>query len=102
ESRRRDGTNLGRRGEMRRALLAASLAMAVAGTAVLIAREQHHAPASAPPSPQATFEGALRRHDYRRAYALTDLPLLDVTGGGSSAVTLAHFTAFGKAHALGR
>jgi len=33
---------------------------------------------------------------------LTDLPLLDVTGGGSSAVTLAHFTAFVKTHALGR
>ena len=87
---------------MKRALLAASLAMAVASTAVLISRlpsEQHRLPPVA--DPLAAFNDALHRHDYRRAYALTDLPLIDVKGG-SSALTLAHFAAFARAHAFGK
>jgi hypothetical protein len=86
---------------MRRALLAASLAMAVASTAVLIARTQHHVSLGPPLSPQAAFENAIGRHDYRRAYALTDLPFLKVEGA-ASAITLAHFTAFVRANKFGR
>ena len=87
---------------MRRALLAASLAMAVAAAGVLISRaQQQHAPSPVLLNPQAAFDDALHRHDYRRAYALTDLPFLTIKGG-SSAVTLAHFAAFVRAHGLGR
>jgi hypothetical protein len=82
---------------MRRALLVASLAMAVAATAVLFARTQHHQPPSSPGDPRLAFDAALHRHDYRRAYALTDLHLLKVSGA-SSALTLAHFTAWERAH----
>jgi len=84
---------------MRRAIFAASLAMAVAGTAVLFARAQHHQSPPAPGDPRLAFAAALRRHDYRRAYALTDLPFLKVSGA-SSAVTLAYFTALERAHPL--
>jgi len=85
---------------MRRTLVAASLAMAVIATAVLFARAQGQR--SIPyVNPYAGFDAALHGHDYRRAYALTDLPLEKVVGG-SSAVTLPHFTAFVRAHPFGR
>ena len=86
---------------MRRALVAASLAMAVAGTAVLITRAPRHHPSVESLNPFTAFDAALHRHDYRRAYALTDLPLQKVVGG-SSAVTPPHFIAFARAHSFGR
>jgi hypothetical protein len=75
--------------------------MAVAATAVLFARAQHHQSAPLPGDPRAAFTAALHRHDYRRAYALTDLPFLKVEGA-ASAITLAHFTAFVRANRFGR
>jgi hypothetical protein len=84
---------------MKRALLAASLAMAVAATAVLFARVQDHQAPSSRGDPRAAFDAAVHRHDYPRAYALTDLPLLKVVGA-SSAATLPYFTAFERAHPL--
>jgi hypothetical protein len=85
---------------MRRALLAASVAMAVAAAAVLVVRAQHQVSPGPPLNPQAAFDDAIHRHDYRRAYALTDLPLLKIVGG-SSAVRLTYFTAFVRAHGVG-
>jgi hypothetical protein len=85
---------------MKRALLAASLAMAVIATAVLFARAQHQRSVLSV-NPYAAFDAAVHRHDYRRAYALTDLPLLKVVGG-SSAVNLTHFIAYERRHPFSR
>lgn len=87
---------------MKRALLALSVALALAGTVVLVVRAQRTELRPSPSiDPLAEFNTAVTRHDYRRAYALTDLPLLKVSGG-SSAVTFAHFAAFARTHALER
>ena len=87
---------------MKRALLALSVALALAGAVVLVVRAQRTEPRPSPSvDPLAAFHTAVTRHDYRRAYALTDLPLLKVSGG-STAVTFAHFAAFGRAHTFGR
>ena len=86
---------------MRRALLAASLAMTVVGTVVLVVRlPQQPTSPSQLQNPRAAFDDAIHRHDYRRAYAQTDLSVLKIVGG-SSAVTLAHFAAFVEAHGVG-
>jgi len=86
---------------VKRALLALAAALVLANVVVVVVRTQK--PQKQPPasSPLAAFKEALKHHDYRRAYALTDLTALTISGG-SSAVTLAHFTAFVKAHGLGR
>ena len=81
---------------MKRALLAASLAMAVAGTAVLVSRLPSEQPVPPPGSPLSAFNAALRRHDYKQAYALTDLTLLTVQG--TAALDIRSFTAFVRAH----
>lgn len=85
---------------MKRRLLALAVALILANAVVVVVRARQEAPVEITLDPLVSFKDALRRHDYRRAYALTDLPLLKITGG-SSAVTLAHFTVFVKAHGTG-
>ncbi|MGZ4206186.1 MAG: hypothetical protein ACXVQW_12950, partial [Actinomycetota bacterium] len=79
---------------MKRVLLAASLAVMLAGIGVLVSRAQH---ATVTRDPLAEFRSALARHDYTAAYALTDLADT-VVPASSSAITLAHFSVFERAH----
>jgi len=83
---------------MKRALLAASLAMAVAGTAVLVSRlpsSEQHPPTTT--DPLAAFNAALRRHDYKRAFGLTDLSLI-IVQGASPAIDVRYFSAVARSH----
>jgi len=86
---------------VKRALLALAAVLVLANVVVAAVRTQKPQKQTPPSSPLAAFNQALKHHDYRRAYALTDLSVLQVSGG-SSAVTLTHFAAFVKAHGLGR
>jgi hypothetical protein len=92
---------MGRRPAVKRALLALAAVLVLANVAVVVVRTQKEQKQPPAISLLAAFNEAVKRHDYRRAYALTDLTALTISGG-SSAVTLAHFTAFVKAHGLGR
>ena len=86
---------------MKRGLLALAVALMLADAFVVVVRARHQVPAHISVDPSASFNDAIRRHDYRRAYELTDLPLLKISGA-SSAVTLPNFAAFANAHPLGR
>ena len=83
---------------MKRGLLALAVALLLANLVVVVVRAQKESP-HVTVSPLAAFEAAIKRHDYKAAYELTDLGGIHVVGG-SSAVTLAHFTAFERAHPL--
>ena len=86
---------------MKRGLLGLAVALILANAIVVVVRTQHQPPVVRTLDPLASFNDAIRRHDYRSAYALTDLRLLKISGA-SSAVTLAHFTAFVQKQRLGR
>jgi len=86
---------------VKRGLLALAVALMLADAFVVVVRARHQVPAHISVDPSASFNDAIRRHDYRRAYELTDLPLLKISGA-SSAVTLPNFAAFANAHPLGR
>ena len=72
--------------------------MLVANLVVVVVRAQKETPQPSV-DPLAAFDTAVTRHDYKAAYALTDLGGIQVVGG-SSAITLAHFAAFERAHVL--
>jgi len=86
---------------VKRALLAMAAALVLANVVVVAVRTQKEQKQTPPSSPLVAFNEALKHHDYRGAYDLTDLSVLKISGA-SSAVTVAHFTAFVKAHGLGR
>ena len=83
---------------MKRGLLALAVALMLANLVVVVVRAQKETPHPTA-SPLAVFDAAIKRHDYKAAYALTDLGGIQIVGA-SSAVTLAHFTAFERAHPL--
>ncbi|HEV2685388.1 MAG TPA: hypothetical protein VGW79_01990, partial [Actinomycetota bacterium] len=83
---------------MKRGLLALAVTLTVANLVVVVVRAQKNTLRPAQ-NPLAAFDAATKRHDYKAAYALTDLGDIQVVGG-SSAITLAYFTAFQRAHPL--
>lgn len=84
---------------MKRGLLALAAALLLANLGVVVARQQKQTPEPTS-DPLALFESAMRRHDYKVAYPLTDLGSVTVSGG-SSAISRPFFAAFARAHPLG-
>ena len=83
---------------MKRGLLGLAIALMLANLVVVVVRAQKETPQPTL-SPLAAFEAAVKRNDFKAAYALTDLGGVQVVGG-SSAITLAHFTAFERVRPL--
>jgi hypothetical protein len=83
---------------VKRGLLALAVTLMLVDLLVVAVRAQKETPHPTT-SPMAAFDAAVRRHDYKAAYALTDLGGIQIVGA-SSAITLAHFAAFERAHPL--